>query len=113
ANPRSAPSRGTSTRLGRLIGPMSSSDSPAKAESSITIEPRSDPAAEATLKRRVEKQIQQSLGDRVRSFEVLVSGKTVVIRAQAGRFWQRRSVRRSLEGLQLPSGYRLRVDAVD
>jgi hypothetical protein len=61
----------------------------------------------------VEKQIQETLGDRVRSVEVRVSGKAVAIRAQAAHFWLRRSVRRSLEGLSLPAGYRARVEAVD
>jgi hypothetical protein len=61
----------------------------------------------------VEKQIQQSLGDRVRSVEIRVVGRNVVIRAQAARFWQRRSIRRSLETLSLPSGYRSRVEILD
>ena len=99
--------------LGRFLGPSGSSKDAARPDSSITVEPRSDPAAEAVVKRRVEKQIQQSLGDRVRSVEVRVSGRSVVIRAQAARFWQRRSVRRSLESLQLPSGYRPRVEILD
>jgi hypothetical protein len=111
--PRSASARGSSTMLGRLIGPNGSSEGHARPDSSITVEPRSDPAAEAAVKRRVEKQIQQTLGDRVRSVEVRVSGKAVVIRAQAARFWQRRAVRRSLESLQLPSGYRRQVEILD
>jgi hypothetical protein len=37
----------------------------------------------------------------------------VVIRAQAARFWQRRGVRRSLETMPLPSGYRARVEMID
>jgi hypothetical protein len=77
------------------------------------VEPRSDPAAEAAIRSRVQKQIQQVVGDRVRSVEVRVSGRNVLIRAQAARFWQRRGVRRSLEGLSMPSGYRARVEILD
>jgi hypothetical protein len=112
--PRS-PSRGagSGSRMGRLLGPVGSKEDSSGSESSISVEPRSDPAIDAAVKRRVEKQIQQTLGDRVRSVEVHVSGKTIVMHAQAARFWQRRSVRRSLETLTLPSGYRARVEQVD
>ena len=61
----------------------------------------------------MQKQIQQAVGDRVRSVEVRVSGRNVLIRAQAARFWQRRGVRRSLETLSMPSGYRARVEILD
>jgi hypothetical protein len=81
--------------------------------SSITVEPRSDPAVEAAIKRRVEKQIRQTLGDRVRSAEVRVDGRSIVIRVQAAHFWQRRGVRRNLESLSLPSGYKARVEMLD
>jgi hypothetical protein len=81
--------------------------------SSIKVEPRPDPAAEAAVKRRVGKQIEQSLGDRVRSVEISVTGRTVLIRAQVPRFWQRRSVRRSLEAISLPTGYRSKVEIMD
>lgn len=110
---RPAPPRSSSTMFGRLLGPTGSRDEPAGSRSSITVEPRSDPSAEAAAKRRIEKQVQQAVGDRVRSVEVRVSGRSVVIRAQAARFWQRRSVRRSLETMPLPSGYRARVEMID
>jgi hypothetical protein len=92
---------------------VNSAESRSGAGSSIIIEPRSDPAAEAAIRSRVQKQIEQSLGDRVRSVEVRVSGRNVSIRAQAARFWQRRGIRRSLETLSMPSGYRARVEMVD
>ncbi len=110
---RPAQSRGSTTVFGRFLGPMASTGGAAGPSSSITVEPRSDPAADAAVKRRIEKQVQQALGDRVRSVEVRVNGRTVVFRAQAARFWQRRGVRRSLETLPLPSGYRGRVEMVD
>lgn len=99
--------------LGRFLGPLGSSEETAGPRSSIAVEPRSDPAAEASVKRRIEKQVQEVVGDRVRSVEVRVAGRSVVIRAQAARFWQRRAVRRSLETMPLPSGYRSRVDMLD
>jgi hypothetical protein len=37
----------------------------------------------------------------------------VIFRAQASRFWYRRNVRRSLESMPLPSGYRAVVEGVD
>src|SRR5271157_3503483 len=110
---RPAPPRSSSTMFGRLLGPTGSRDEPAGSRSSITVEPRSDPSAEAAAKKRIEKQVQQAVGDRVRSVEIRVSGRSVVIRAQAARFWQRRAVRRSLETMPLPSGYRARVEMID
>src|SRR5271157_2323866 len=110
---RPAPPRSSSTMFGRLLGPSGSRDEPAGSRSSITVEPRSDPSAEAAAKRRIEKQVQQAVGDRVRSVEIRVSGRSVVIRAQAARFWQRRAVRRSLETMPLPSGYRAQVEMID
>jgi len=93
--------------LGRLLG---AEGDPSAAGDGITIEPHSDPAVEAAVKRRVEKQILDELGDRVRDVEVLVKGRDILIRAQASRFWHRRSARRTLDALPLPSGYRGRVE---
>jgi hypothetical protein len=99
--------------LGRFRGSLNSTQDRSGSGSSISVEPRSDPAAEAAIRSRVQKQIQQAVGDRVRSVEVRVSGRNVLIRAQAARFWQRRGVRRSLETLAMPSGYRARVEILD
>ncbi len=110
---RPAPPRGSSTMFGRLLGPSGSREEPTSPRSSISVEARSDPAADAAVKRRIEKQVQQAVGDRVRSVEIRVSGRSVVIRAQPARFWQRRAVRRSLETMPLPSGYRARVEMID
>jgi hypothetical protein len=106
-------SRTAPALLGRFRAPLNSTEARSGSGSSITVEPRSDPAAEAAIRSRVQKQIQQAVGDRVRSVEVRVSGRNVLIRAQAARFWQRRGVRRSLETLAMPSGYRARVDMMD
>ena len=85
-------SRTSPALLGRFRGPLNSTEGRSGSGSSITVEPRSDPAAEAAIRSRVQKQIQQAVGDRVRSVEVRVSGRNVLIRAQAARFWQRRGV---------------------
>jgi hypothetical protein len=80
---------------------------------SVTVEPRSDPAADAALKRRIERQIRDSVGGRIRSYEVRVINRDVLIRAKAARFWQRRGVRHSLESLPALSGFHSRVEMVD
>ena len=72
-----------------------------------------EPATDAAVKRKIEKQIRQTLGDRVRSVEVRVNGKNVLIVAEATRFWQKRTVRRALETLPVLSGYRARIDLDD
>ena len=80
---------------------------------SIKVEPSTDPAAEAALKRRIERQIRELLGDRVGDVEVRIVGRDITIRARAVRFWQRRAVRRTLETLPGLAGYRARVEMGD
>lgn len=109
---RPAPGRGTPNVLGRFLGPTGATGDGGPG-SAITVEPRSDPAADAAVKRRIEKQIEQSLGSRVRTVEVRVTGRAVLVRAKASRFWQRRSIRQSLETIPLPAGYRVRVEMID
>ena len=90
--PAAAPRR-PSGIFGRLLPAPSFLNGRAAAEpnASVTVEPRSDPAADAALKRRVEKQIREALGDRVRSVDVRVVDRNITIRARAARFWQRRA----------------------
>ncbi len=76
-------------------------------------EDRSEPQGDAAIKRKIEKQIRDTLGDRVRSVEVRVSGKNILVVAQATRFWQKRLVRRSLETLPSLAGYRARIQLED
>jgi hypothetical protein len=79
----------------------------------ISVEPRSgDPTADAALKRRVERQIREAVGDRVRSYDVRVDGRDVTIWARTNRFWQRRGVRHALETLPALNGLKatVRVD---
>jgi hypothetical protein len=69
--------------------------------------------ADVAAKRRIERQIRETLGDRVRSLDVQITGRNVVIVAQPSRFWLRRSVRRSLETLPVLQGYRARIELSD
>jgi len=72
-----------------------------------------EPVTDASVKRKIERQIRDTLGDRVRSIEVRVSGRNVLIVAKATRFWQKRAVRNSLETLPALAGYRARIDLDD
>jgi hypothetical protein len=65
------------------------------------------------LKRKIERQIGDGLGTRLRSYEVRVVGREVTILARPARFWQRRSIRQSLESLPALSGYKARVEVTD
>ncbi|MBX6315766.1 MAG: hypothetical protein IRY99_23050, partial [Isosphaeraceae bacterium] len=79
----------------------------------LAVEPRSDPAADAALKRRLEGQIRTAVGERVRSLDVRVVDRSVTIRARVDRFWQRRSVRRTLESLPGLAGYKTTIEVTD
>jgi hypothetical protein len=71
---------------------------------------RNEPTSDAAVRRKIERQIRDTLGERVRSIEVRVSGRNVLIVAKASRFWQKRAVRRALETLPALSGYRARIE---
>lgn len=79
----------------------------------VTVEPRTDPAADAAVKRRIERLIGDNLGDRLRTYEVRVVGKEVMIKAKATRFWQKRSVRGALDSLPGLNSYKLSVEMID
>ena len=68
------------------------------------------PVPSSSPRRRIERQIRETLGDRVRDVEVRITGRNAVIVAQPSRFWLRRSVRRSLEALPALEGYRARIE---
>jgi hypothetical protein len=76
-------------------------------------EAQTEPDTDASVQRKIEKQIREALGDRVRAVEVRVSGRNVLIVGQATRFWQKRMVRRTLETLPVLQGYRARIDLED
>jgi hypothetical protein len=74
---------------------------------------RAKAATNADVKRQVERQIRETLGDKVQSVQVRVSGKNVLIVAKPAWFWQKRAVRRTLESLSVLDGYRVKVDLGD
>lgn len=116
-SPSTAPlnsTRGRSNLFGRLLpSPFAIPRGASQPRSSVTVEPRTDPAADAALKRRIERQITESVGSRLRFYEVRVTDRNVTIRARATRFWQRRSVRHALESLPALTGNHARVEMVD
>ena len=107
--PPPSPARRQSGLFGRMIPPMAGERNMAENRDRVRVEPRSDPATDAALKRRIERQITESLGSRVRAYEVRVVGRDVVIRARPARFWQRRAVRTTLESLPAISGYKATI----
>lgn len=108
-HPRPSPNVTRPGLFGRLLGPPQTARTPTPGHENVRVEARSDPAADAALKRRIERQIAQTLGNRVRSYEVRVVGRNVTIRAVPVRFWQRRAVRTTLESLPTLSGYKATV----
>jgi hypothetical protein len=110
ARPVPAPRR----RLFGLLPPLRPRNDPRPATSpKIEFDPRSDPAADAALKQRVERVIRQSAGPHVRAADVSVIERSIVIRARVDRFFNRRSVKRRLESLPGLAGYQTRVEIVD
>ena len=105
-----AESRRSISALGRFMGPSATADS---ARDGFSVESSGDPAVEAAVKRRVEKQVRDALGDRVKDVEVRVAGRSVSIRARASRFWYRWNARRTLESLPMPPGYRGKAVLLD
>jgi hypothetical protein len=102
--PRRAPSF-----FGRMF-PAPANASRAESDSSIKVEPSTDPASDAAVKRRIEHQIRQTYGDRLGSVEVRVVGRDVTIRGRANRFWQKRNLKRSLESMSSLSGLRPTIE---
>ena len=113
--PRGAlPPRRPQGLFGRLFPTPGTADRRGAAgDDSVRVEPRDDPAADAALKRRIERQIHDKFGSKLRSFEVRVNGRDVAVRARAARFWQRRALRGGLEALPALSGTRAAVEVVD
>ena len=95
--PRPTPRRGTGI-LGRLFGPPPPAPRPPSREAART-ESRSrdgsdseaDHDPDLIARRRIERQIRATLGDKVRSFDVRITGRNVLVIAQPSRFWLRRS----------------------
>jgi len=76
-------------------------------------DPKAKAAAEVALKRRIEKQARDSVGDRARSIEVHVDRQTAGIRASGVKFYQKRTVRKILESLPALTGLRSTIEVSD
>jgi hypothetical protein len=102
--------------LGRVLGqpPANSSRSATRnSEGATRAKAKSEPETDAVVQRRIEQQIRSTLGDKVQSIQVRVSGRNVLIVGRATRFWQKRGVYRSLESLPGLAGYRAQIDLDD
>jgi hypothetical protein len=103
--------------LGRVLGKPpaglardGSKSDEAASQARTNTKTKSEPDTDAVKKRRIEQQIHAMLGDKVQSVQVRVNGRNVLIAATATRFWQKRSVYRSLESLPALAGFRARID---
>lgn len=96
---------------GPMVGPSTPrSPSPGRLAAGDSIE---DPAVDAALKKRIEKQAREAVGDRARILEVRVAGKDVSIQARGVRMFQKRAVRKSLESIPALSGLRSSIEVGD
>ncbi|WP_435009628.1 hypothetical protein P12x_000885 [Tundrisphaera lichenicola] len=101
--------------FGLIPGPVAAPPGNGEASPGRAVAERSseDPAIDSALKRRVEKQAREAVGDRARQLDVRVVGKDVAIRARGVRFLQKRAVRKSLESLPVLSGVRSTIQVDD
>ena len=68
--------------------------------------PGEESSPESTLKRRIERQAREVVGSRGRSVEVEVEGKRAIVRVGGVKLFQKRGVRKQLEGIPALSGLR-------
>ena len=112
APPQPVPVPGRRPRLFGLI--PGTAPAPSIAPGRAAVENlREDPAPDSALKRRIEKQARDALGDRARSIEVKVVGKNAMVQAHGVKMFQKRNVRKSLESLPALSGLRSTIEVVD
>jgi hypothetical protein len=93
-----------------VVPPLSRSASPGR---SVAEDALVEPSAETGLKRRIEKQAREAVGDRARWIEVRITGKSVAVQAHGVRFYQKRAVRKSLESLPALAGLRSSIEVAD
>jgi len=72
-----------------------------------------DPEAESALKRRIERQAREVVGNRARSVEVKLDGKEAVVRVSEVKLFQKRAIRKQLEGIPALSGLRSTIEILD
>jgi len=70
-------------------------------------------AAEAALKKRIEKQARDAVGARARSIEVHVDRSTAGVQVRGVKFYQKRAVRKAIESLPALSGLRSTIEVLD
>ncbi len=70
-------------------------------------------AAEVALKKRIEKQARDAVGDRARTVEVRVEQKNAAVQVRGVKFYQKRAVRKALESLPALSGLRSTIEVLD
>lgn len=80
---------------------------------SVADDLQGDPAAETALKRRIERQAREVVGNRARSVEVKVAGKEALVQVVGVKLFQKRAVRKQLEGLPALSGLRSTIEVVE
>jgi hypothetical protein len=115
--PLTPPPPPVTSRRPRLFGrwqpPLLRGRPGAQPDETISVEPRSDPAADAALKRRIEQQVDLAVGTKLKSLDVKVVDRDVTIRARVSRFWFRRGVKHTIESLPTLAGYRTNIEVVD
>jgi hypothetical protein len=72
-----------------------------------------EPAAESALKKRIERQAREVVGNRARSVEVKLDGKEAVVHVSGVKFLQKRAIRKQLEGIPALSGLRSTIEVGD
>ena len=122
SNPSTIPKEASpaSPRRGRFFGLLPGQPSPPgsnlraqPAARPVPEEFKTEPTADSALKARIEKQARTAIGDRARSIEVRVEGRTATVQARGVRIFQKRAVRKSLEALPALSGLRSTIDVLD
>jgi len=74
---------------------------------------RFEPSGESSLRARVERQAKVAVGDRARSIDVRIEGRSATVQARGVKFLQKRAVRKSLESLPALSGLRSTIEVLD
>jgi hypothetical protein len=72
-----------------------------------------DPAVESALKRRIERQAREVVGNRARSVEVKLDGKDAVVQVSGVKMFQKRAIRKQLEGIPALAGLRSTIEVAD
>lgn len=99
--------------LGRLAGWPDTSETlrPNVAHTPIAApDDPDDPSQLLAMKRAIEGRIVDLEGNRIAALEVLIVDRRIHIRARADRLWHRNAVRRTIEGLAMPDGFRTSVE---